>query len=262
MNSRWKRRMKVPSATLLWGILAVVLALLGAALLSACLTLSEPCKCPPGSVTPVPVETATPVPKPEPTPNFTIRKLTNGYAEIAVDLTKFHVKQGQDYYALGTFMWEQGDLHSPALELSVRGNSDSICSVGPCNSKAGKDQPLGLVVRFSGDIGADAKQPNEKLHCGEGTNYSKRLPIGLTRVFVVRVRWAPGGVTVSTPAGSVTLRRGAARMGFGWFTPDVPGQLGIGWAYGPAVASPSGASVRVLDFDAASAEQPALGSCS
>lgn len=231
----------------------IILALL-LPLLSAC---PQPIPCPPlcltpppgpVTVTPSPVvaesATATPTPRPPtPVPPPEVSQATEGRAVIEVDLTDFRPAPPLDYYALATFMWDPADRQAPALELSVRGLSPEPCVATPCGPSS-----LGLVVRESGDILHDGQTPDEHAHCGQGVNYSRRLPIMNPSVFRVTVEWGPWGWRVVAPGGEVTLQKGAPRVGLGAVFFPLPTDRGIGWARHPWTLQHHGGSARLVSW--------------
>ena len=209
---------------------------------------------------PAPQETPTAsIPTPIPPP-VEVRQLTSGKAVFHVDLSGFTIPApgplGQlDYFAFSTLLWDANDLHAPALELSIRGTENKLCERMPCGVSA-----LGLVVRFSGDIKHDGKEPDEKKHCGSGLNYSKRLAIGTDRAFDVSVSWSPEGIEVETPESRAWLSKGAPRVGFGKVYFPLPSDRGIGWSRSPWLLQLNGGSATLLSW-AAVGEQLALAEC-
>jgi len=239
-------------------LLATATALLFAA------TVGTPCKplpypTPRPTLPPRTTPTVIPthgIPTPIPPP-VEVTQATEGKAVFTVDITSLTLPApgatGQlDYFAFATLMWDKDDKTTPALELSVRGTKNELCSAKPCVDK------LGIVARFSGDIKADGKQPDEHLHCGEGVNYSRRLPIP-SRLFDVAVSWGPWGVSVESGGQSYLLKKGAPRVGFGEVFFALPEPRGIGWARSPWLLQLNGGSAALKSWQ--TLERGALAGC-
>ena len=153
-----------------------------------------------------------------------------------------------DYYAAATFMANPADTRAPAMEVSLRGYDNAPCNVAPCGSQTeGPDRvpkgphPMGIVLRYSGNIYRDGTGIPERDMCGEGIGYSQRLPVGDTwPIVTVRLTWTRDYVEAATMGrdgaliASRKLRQGLAPRWVWIWTPDVPDAgRGIGWARAP-----------------------------
>jgi hypothetical protein len=185
---------------------------------------------PPSAYTPGPTpQVNTPTPRPtQPPPKLEVRQLTSGRAIVHIDLRQFAVNDTLEYYPLFTMLWAEGDRHSPWAEVSVIGAGPGFCDAAPCWKKDIFSR-FAIRLRFSGDPGKDGTIHNEKLHCGEGTNGTKGIPIGKNLEFDLITTWGDWGIEVSTPAGAWRATRGAPRVGFGFWMEGVPDDRPYPW---------------------------------
>lgn len=215
---------------------------------------------PSATQTPGPTLTATPTPVFQGTPMPVPEKATEGKAVMRFDLTGFNPSPPLDYYAAAYLLWEEllacKKPEKPALELSIRGLSQEPCLKSPCGPDA-----LGIVARYSANIKYDGTGIPEHDMCGEGINYSRRLPIGSSPIFDVVVSWGPGFVRVEGPTGaSWTAAQGADSPGFGVFVEGIVcPPRGIGWAREPWSLQTHGGNASLKAWQALA--QGAVGAC-
>ena len=239
-------------------------------LLAACPGGPQPVPCPPFCVEPSPtagatatptatptlIVTATPTPppsatpSPSPTPLPVVQPGIRGHARFLLDLHKFKLPAGQDKFAFVamTFRDPGADpVEMPALQLSVAGTRPEPCVQKPCQGR------LAVEGRWSSNPRHDKTEPDEDLHCGEGTKPPRWMPLGNgPLLYAIDVFWEPGLIRILTPAGEVRFSQGAEFPAFGWWAPGigrVPG--GIGWYYREIdQAQYHGAVVHLLSWEA------------
>lgn len=245
-----------------------------ATLAATCQPIPLPTPGPPKS-TPTPASTELPAPterptqKPTPIPPPTeMQQFTKGTARIQIKgVGNLPLSPTSDNWALGVLTWEQEglDRSKPVLELSIRGTSPMICTTRPCKDKAG------LIVRYSANLLHDdsldwstpaAEHESQKVACGQGLNFHRRLAIGASD-FVATVVLQGDKLMVSTPVDSATfsLLEGQlpaqGSLGFGRFIQGVPWPRrgGRSWLWNQFDGTKQGATASILSWEAVGSQQ-------
>lgn len=240
----------------------IAAVLLAAALASGCcfpcIDKHQPTPTPTQEPKPHPNPTATPTPQTDPYEVYP-EKMTSGRIQVLVNIEQFKTKRPLDYYPFATFMWSN-DPNEPALELSIRGQSNQPCLTFPCSTS--KEHPetdtLGLVARMSSCVKCDSKRPDEKTHCGEGIGYSNRLPIG-SFIFPVDISISEKGVQILTPMANRTLTKAIDHeggFGLGKYFQGVPTPKGIGWGHPSWDGTSMGIRVRLTRWEKIEPQPP------
>lgn len=211
----------------------LAIALFAASVGTPCNPRPQPTPRP--TLPPASTPTASPthsIPTPIPPP-AEMQQFTRGTAKIQIKgVSNLPLSPTSDNWALGVLTWEQVgyDRSKPVLELSIRGTSPMICTTRPCKDKAG------LIVRYSANLlhddGLDwstpaAEHESQKIACGQGLNFHRRLAIGASD-FVATVVLQGDKLTVSTPVDSATFSllegqlSAQGSLGFGRFIQGVP----------------------------------------